>query len=65
VVEPTSHPKILRTAGRGVDPAWLDEEIAELERLVEASEAVEVVARLNAIMSAPRIDSLSAQILPS
>jgi FlaA1/EpsC-like NDP-sugar epimerase len=50
----TSHPKILRAASRPVDPDWLDGEVAELERLVEAGEPVEVVARLAEMMRDPR-----------
>ncbi len=53
-VVPTSHAKILRSACRPVDPAWLDDEVAELERLVEAGETVEVVARLGEMVRAPR-----------
>jgi FlaA1/EpsC-like NDP-sugar epimerase len=51
---PTPHPKILRSTGRPVDPAWLDEEITELERLVEAGETLDVVARLGAMTREPR-----------
>jgi len=51
---PTQHAKILRCAGRPVDPAWLEEEIAELERLVETGETLDVVARLGAMTRAPR-----------
>jgi FlaA1/EpsC-like NDP-sugar epimerase len=51
---PTSHAKILRCAGRPVDPAWLEEELAELERLVETGETLDVVARLGAMTRAPR-----------
>jgi FlaA1/EpsC-like NDP-sugar epimerase len=50
----TSHPKILRASSAPIDPAWLDEELTELERLVEAGETVEVVARLSEIVGAPR-----------
>jgi FlaA1/EpsC-like NDP-sugar epimerase len=53
-VVPTTHPKILRCASRPVDPAWLDEELAELERLLAADETVEVVARLGEMVRAPR-----------
>ncbi len=52
-VVPTRHPKILRSTNRPVDPAWLEEELTELERLADLGEAVEVVARLNAIIAAP------------
>jgi FlaA1/EpsC-like NDP-sugar epimerase len=51
---PTSHPKILRAACRPVDPAWLEEELAELERLAESGETVEIVARLGEMVRAPR-----------
>ena len=50
----TSHPKILRASSAAIDPAWLDDELAELERLVEAGETVEVVARLGEMVGAPR-----------
>jgi FlaA1/EpsC-like NDP-sugar epimerase len=50
---PTSHAKILRCAGRPVDPAWLEEELAELERLVETGETLDVVARLVAMTRSP------------
>ena len=51
---PTSHAKILRCASRPVDPAWLEEELAELERLVETGETLDVVARLAAMTRSPR-----------
>jgi FlaA1/EpsC-like NDP-sugar epimerase len=51
---PTSHAKILRCAAQRVDPLWLDDELGELERLVEAGETVEVVSRLGAMVRAPR-----------
>ena len=54
VAEPTSHPKILRARSAPIDPSWLDEEVAELERLVEAGETVQVVARLGEIVGGPR-----------
>jgi FlaA1/EpsC-like NDP-sugar epimerase len=50
---PTSHPKILRCAAQRVDPLWLDDELGELERLVEAGETIEVVSRLGAMVRAP------------
>jgi FlaA1/EpsC-like NDP-sugar epimerase len=59
---PTSHPKILRAACRPVDPLWLDGEIADLERLVEAGETVEVVARLGEMMRSPqRLQATAAE----
>ena len=51
---PTVHPKILRCASRPVDPLWLEDELAEIERLVESGETVDVVARLARMVRAPR-----------
>jgi FlaA1/EpsC-like NDP-sugar epimerase len=51
--ETTSHPKILRATSVPVDPLWLEDELAELERLVEAGETVEVVARLAELLHNP------------
>jgi FlaA1/EpsC-like NDP-sugar epimerase len=51
---PTSHPKILRCACHPVDPAWLNDELVDLERLAEAGDALEVVAKLGELTRAPR-----------
>jgi FlaA1/EpsC-like NDP-sugar epimerase len=51
---PTSHAKIFRAVGRPVDPSWLEEELAALERLVEAGETVDVVALLGELVRSPR-----------
>jgi FlaA1/EpsC-like NDP-sugar epimerase len=51
---PTAHPKILRCEWAPVDPLWLDEELTELERLVEAGETLELVAKLADLVRAPR-----------
>ena len=48
LVAETSHPKIRCATRPPVDPDWLDEELAELERLVEAGETLELVSRLGA-----------------
>jgi FlaA1/EpsC-like NDP-sugar epimerase len=53
-VEETSHPKILRARRPPIDAAWLEEELADLQRLVEEGETLEVVARLSEMMRAPR-----------
>jgi FlaA1/EpsC-like NDP-sugar epimerase len=50
----TAHPKILRATSAPIDPAWLDDEVAQLARLVDAGETVQVVARLTEMMRAPR-----------
>jgi FlaA1/EpsC-like NDP-sugar epimerase len=51
---PTTHAKILRCGSQPVDPLWLEEELAELERLVEAGETVEIVNRIGMMVRAPR-----------
>jgi FlaA1/EpsC-like NDP-sugar epimerase len=52
-VGPTSHPKIMRAARPQIDAAWLEESLAELERLVEDGDAVGVVAKLQAMVAEP------------
>jgi FlaA1/EpsC-like NDP-sugar epimerase len=51
----TSHPKIMRVSGPTVDAAWLQDELAELERLVREGETLEVVSRLATMMREPRL----------
>jgi FlaA1/EpsC-like NDP-sugar epimerase len=55
IAEPTSHPKIMRVRGPIVEAAWLEEELAELDRLVNEGETLEVVSRLSAMMRSPRL----------
>src|SRR5207253_3509548 len=50
----TAHPKIRRVSGPVVDAAWLDDELSELERLVEAGETLEAVSRLSTMSRQPR-----------
>jgi FlaA1/EpsC-like NDP-sugar epimerase len=52
-VGPTSHPKIMRAARPQIDAAWLEEALAELERLVDEGDTLGVVARLGSMVSAP------------
>jgi FlaA1/EpsC-like NDP-sugar epimerase len=52
---PTQHPKIMRVSGPIVDAGWLQDELAELERLVREGETLEVVSRLATMMRAPRL----------
>ena len=51
---PSAHPKIHRISRPPVEPLWLDEELASLERLVEEGDGVELVAALTRIMREPR-----------
>ena len=50
----TAHPKIRRVSGPVVDAAWLQDELGELERLVEAGETLNAVSRLAAMSREPR-----------
>ena len=52
-VGPTSHPKIMRAARAPIDRSWLEDELAELERLVEEGDTLGVVARLAAMVREP------------
>lgn len=58
---PTTHPKIFRCVAAPVEPAWLAQELVDLERLVEAGETVEVVAHLGGLLSAPRGSTAEAR----
>jgi len=51
----TSHPKIMRVSGPIIDSVWLQDELAELERLVGEGDTLEVVTRLAGMMRAPRL----------
>jgi FlaA1/EpsC-like NDP-sugar epimerase len=50
----TAHPKIRRVSGPIVDAVWLEEELTELGRLVEAGETLETVSRLATMSRDPR-----------
>jgi FlaA1/EpsC-like NDP-sugar epimerase len=50
IVGPTSHPKIQRAARAVIDHDWLDESLAELERLADAGDADGAVAKLGAMI---------------
>jgi FlaA1/EpsC-like NDP-sugar epimerase len=52
-VSPTEHPKIMRLTRPPIDAGWLEEELGELERLVEAGETLELVSRLSAMVREP------------
>jgi FlaA1/EpsC-like NDP-sugar epimerase len=52
-VGPTSHPKIMRAARPQIDPAWLEESLAELERLVDEGDTLGVVSKLGSMVSEP------------
>jgi FlaA1/EpsC-like NDP-sugar epimerase len=53
-VADTGHPKISRARRVPVTAGWLEEELAELERLVRAGETLEVVSRLSTMVRSPQ-----------
>jgi FlaA1/EpsC-like NDP-sugar epimerase len=53
-VTPSTHEAILLVTRPPIDAHWLEDELDELSRLVEAGETLELVGRLNAIVGAPR-----------
>jgi FlaA1/EpsC-like NDP-sugar epimerase len=53
-VSATQHPKIMLVTRPAIDVAWLEEELTELERLVEAGETLDLVARLGSMTREPR-----------
>ena len=52
-VAETGHPKIQRARRMPIAASWLDEELAELERLVDDGETLEVVSRLSTMVRSP------------
>jgi FlaA1/EpsC-like NDP-sugar epimerase len=53
-VGPTSHPKIMRAARAVIDHDWLDESLAELERLADEGSPLELLAKLDGMIKEPR-----------
>ena len=56
-VLPSEHPAILRVSRHGIDEAWLDGELRELERLVSEGDTLELVGRLAAVVREPQLRS--------
>ncbi len=54
VVTDSPHPKIERISRPPVDAAWLDEELAILERLVDEGDTLELVGELSRVVKEPR-----------
>jgi len=50
----TANPKIFRCKAQEVDPAWLDDELAGLMRLVDEGDTLEAVGKLGTIVRASR-----------
>jgi FlaA1/EpsC-like NDP-sugar epimerase len=54
VVSPSPHPKIERISRPPVEAAWLDDELAILERLVDEGDTLELVGALSRIVRDPK-----------
>ncbi len=54
-VSTTHHPKIMRVTRQRVDAEWLEQQLAELERLVEAGDTLGLVSRLASVVREPRL----------
>jgi FlaA1/EpsC-like NDP-sugar epimerase len=50
----TTHPKIMRLSRPPVDPDWLAGQLAELERLADEGDTLEVVGKLRTIVDKPQ-----------
>ena len=61
VVSPSPHPKIERISRPPVEAAWLDDELAILERLVEEGDTLELVGALNRIVRDPKRVAVAAR----
>jgi FlaA1/EpsC-like NDP-sugar epimerase len=59
-VIPSTHEAILLVTRPPIDRQWLEDELDELGRLVDAGETLELVGRLNAIIAAPRRNGVVA-----
>ena len=59
----TTHPKILRLSRPPVDPDWLEGQLAELERLADEGDTLEVVGKLRNVVRDPR--RLEAPVPPA
>jgi len=53
-VTPSRHPKIDLITRPPVDSEWLEAELADLERLVEDGETLELVGELRRLVGEPR-----------
>jgi hypothetical protein len=52
----------MQVRGPIVDAVWLQDELAELERLVREGETLETVSRLATMMRAPRVVGAAAPV---
>jgi len=56
IVRKTKHPKIMRAIRQPIDGTWLEEELAELERLVDEHDTLGVTGKLRTMVAEPQRD---------
>ena len=59
-VTPSTHEAIMLVTRAPIDQSWLEDELDELARLVDAGETLELIGRLNRIVAAPRRNGVLA-----
>ena len=59
-VSPSAHEAIMLVTRPPIDASWLEDELDELGRLVEAGETLELIGRLNSLVAAPRRNGVLA-----
>jgi FlaA1/EpsC-like NDP-sugar epimerase len=60
-VSPSSHQAIMLVTRPPIDPEWLEVELDELARLVDAGETLEAIGRLTTLVGAPRRNGIAAE----
>jgi FlaA1/EpsC-like NDP-sugar epimerase len=64
-VSPSTHEAIMLVTRPPIDERWLEDELDELSRLVDAGETLELIGRLNTIVAAPRRNGVASEATPS
>jgi FlaA1/EpsC-like NDP-sugar epimerase len=64
-VTPSPHEAIMLVTRPPIDQVWLEDELDELSRLVEAGETLELIGRLSTIVAAPRRAEVAAEATPA
>jgi FlaA1/EpsC-like NDP-sugar epimerase len=64
-VTPSSHEAIMLVTRPPIDQDWLEDELDELSRLVEAGETLELIGQLSSIVAAPRRAGVAPEATPS
>jgi FlaA1/EpsC-like NDP-sugar epimerase len=60
-VSPSQHEAIMLVTRPPIDPSWLEDELDELARLVDAGETLELIGRLTTICGAPERIAVAAR----